>query len=26
MVDYWKQYGYPDVCRPGPTDVELNCS
>ena len=26
MVDYWKQYGYPDGCRAGPTDVELICS
>jgi hypothetical protein len=25
MVDYWKQYGYPDGCRAG-TDAVLVCS
>ena len=26
MVDYWKQYGYPDGCRAGTGDVVLVCS
>jgi adenylate cyclase len=26
LVDYWKQYGYPDHCRAGTGDVALVCS
>jgi adenylate cyclase len=26
LVDYWKQYGYPDRCRAGAGDVALVCS
>jgi len=26
MVDYWKQYGYPDGCRAGTGDVAIVCS
>ena len=26
LVDYWKQYGYPDSCRAGAGDVALVCS
>lgn len=26
LVDYWKQYGYPDHCRAGPGDPALVCS
>ncbi len=26
LVDYWKQYGYPDHCRAGPGDLALVCS
>jgi TolB-like protein/Flp pilus assembly protein TadD len=26
LVDYWKQYGYPDRCRAGPGDVPFVCS
>jgi TolB-like protein/tetratricopeptide (TPR) repeat protein len=26
MVDYWKQYGYPDGCRAGQGDVAVVCS
>jgi TolB-like protein/Flp pilus assembly protein TadD len=26
FVDYWKQYGYPDGCRAGSSDVPLVCS
>jgi TolB-like protein/tetratricopeptide (TPR) repeat protein len=26
MMDYWKQYGYPDACRAGSADIELICS
>ena len=25
FVDYWKQYGFPDACRPG-TDAAVTCS
>jgi len=25
MIDYWKQYGYPDGCRAG-TDAPIVCS
>jgi hypothetical protein len=26
LVDYWKQYGYPDHCRAGAGEVALVCS
>ena len=26
LVDYWKQYGYPDHCHAGPGDLALVCS
>jgi adenylate cyclase len=26
LIDYWKQYGYPDSCRAGASDVALVCS
>jgi tetratricopeptide (TPR) repeat protein len=26
LVDYWKQYGYPDRCHAGTGDVALDCS
>jgi hypothetical protein len=26
LVDYWKQYGYPDYCHAGTGDVALVCS
>jgi TolB-like protein/Flp pilus assembly protein TadD len=26
LVDYWKQYGYPDRCRAGPDDAPLVCT
>ena len=26
LVDYWKQYGYPDRCRPGTGTVAIVCA
>ena len=26
LVDYWKQYGYPDRCHAGTGDVAVVCS
>ena len=26
LVDYWKQYGYPDGCHAGPGDVAIACA
>jgi hypothetical protein len=26
LVDYWKQYGYPDQCRAGTGDVPIVCT
>ena len=26
IVDYWKQYGYPDGCRAGSGDVPVVCA
>ena len=26
LLDYWKQYGYPDACRPGDTKDSVVCS
>ena len=26
LVDYWKQYGYPDGCRAGSGDVAISCA